>query len=342
MTMGNFAFTAQHRNTLTDVEIFDLYAGLCASRSLGEVTHFWLKEFTDNELVPGNADIVRARLKERPRGLFQFRVATGVELSLVLEAGSPRVWAVHERSMKLDAANLERVIGLCEALFRLPDPPSFIGLARDEHDLWVIPKPPIARLRHAVSTTEDEVRAAYDDPSVFWSAWSTVLEAGDRRLCIRAANESEVRNYLARTFNDNMALAHHARPGLTEYRLPDLRLQKRLQKEYSDWWELGPVADEKAGLPALTFLGHDPSADVFHYSGFIQRDGKEENGRVQLRELIEVKDRCYSDEGEDAPGRVHVVFLEEWMARQERRPLLDVGARVFYYAKDGTKVEVTE
>jgi len=39
---------------------------------------------------------------------------------------------------------------------------------------------------------------------------------------------------------------------------------------------------------------------------------------------------------------VRIVFLEEWMAR-ERRPLLDVGARVFFMdRKTGDLVEITD
>lgn len=37
------------------------------------------------------------------------------------------------------------------------------------------------------------------------------------------------------------------------------------------------------------------------------------------------------------------MFLEEWMAWQERRPLLDVGARVYYMdGKTGEIVEVAD
>ena len=149
-------------------------------------------------------------------------------------------------------------------------------------------------------------------------------------------------DYLARTFEGNYALARVAKPGLTKYGLPDRRVRKRLETEYPDFWELGPFEEEKAGLPALTLVGRDPATDTIHYTGFIERDGKEEHGRVQIRELIDVKDQGFSEAGDRIPGRVHVVFLDEWMARQERRPLRDVGARVFFYAKDGTKVEVTD
>lgn len=342
MTTGRFRFNARHQGTLTDVEVFDLYARLCAECSLGDVTHFWLEEFTSNDMVPGRSDSIRARLNERPRGLFQFRVATGLEFSLVLEAGSPRLWSVRERTMKLDAANLERLIGLCEALFRLSDPPTFIGLDREERDVRFVPSPPLARHRHVMMTNDAEAGEMYDEPKLFWRVWDTVLEAGDRRLCVRGRRAAELHDFIVRAFEGNVLLAHHARPGMTEYGLPDARLRQKLEKEYGPWWVLGPREEEKAGMPALTLVGHDPNANTIHYTGLIEREGKEESGRVQVRELYELDRLRYDEDGEPVPGRVHVLFLDEWMARQERRPLLDVGARVFYYAKDGTKVEVTD
>jgi hypothetical protein len=40
---------------------------------------------------------------------------------------------------------------------------------------------------------------------------------------------------------------------------------------------------------------------------------------------------------------VRIVFPEEWMARRERRPLLDVGARVFFMdRKTGSDIEIKD
>jgi hypothetical protein len=39
---------------------------------------------------------------------------------------------------------------------------------------------------------------------------------------------------------------------------------------------------------------------------------------------------------------VRVVFAEEWMAHRERRPLLDVGARVYFMDRNtGRDIEIT-
>jgi hypothetical protein len=64
-----------------------------------------------------------------------------------------------------------------------------------------------------------------------------------------------------------------------------------------------------------------------------------------LREIHEV--RALVKAKQDRVGRpvdtVRVLFAEEWMARRERRPLLDVGARVFFMdPKTGSDVEIKD
>ena len=38
---------------------------------------------------------------------------------------------------------------------------------------------------------------------------------------------------------------------------------------------------------------------------------------------------------------IRIVFLEEWMAEQEKRPLLDIGCHVWFY-DDGELNEILE
>lgn len=341
MTTGSFTFAAKHRRDLTDVDVLDLYAPLIDSCGLGSIVRYRLVSFDIGTNADGTFDELRARLEKGAPGGFSIETDAGFHLGFVHLSGTEE-WSAWHSGIKLDRPMLLDVVGLCEKLFRLADPPSSIRLSRDERDLRVFPRPPIAEQCHVVTTTEVEVAAAYDDARVFWAQWDHVYESGERRLCIRASKDVDIENYLGRTFEGNFELARHARPHLTKYGLADARLLKKLDSVYGAVWTLGPHSEEKAGMPALTFVGHDINADVFHYTGLIERDGKEERGRVQLREIYEVHDRCYTDAGDAAPGRVHVLFLDEWMARQERRPLRDVGARVFFYAKDGTKVEVTD
>lgn len=339
MATGRIEFGAEHRGALQAVEIFDLYIPLVKEHGFGSVVEYRLLMSDLNARIRGSEADLRPRLTDPSRG-FEFTTDTGFRFGCVVDAATKQ-WSIGFNGLKLDKQKLASLVKLCERLFQLDDPPTAIAVRRDESEIEFVPKPPIAAHRHVITTTEADVAAAYEDPSIFWKQWAHVLKIGERRLCIRASEAADIENYLAETFEGNMALARHARPGLTEYGLPDARLRQKLERDYDAWWVLGPYSDEKGGLPALTFIGRDANTDVIHYTGFIERDGTE-HGRVQIRELIDVKDQGFSDEGDRVPGRVHVLFLDEWMARQERRPLRDVGARVFFYAEDGTKVEIID
>jgi hypothetical protein len=115
------------------------------------------------------------------------------------------------------------------------------------------------------------------------------------------------------------------------------------------WWEFGDIQEERAGYPALTLVGYDPDTRIVEFAGFVTKrplvEGGEEPRHVLIAEIHPIRELVLAGETDD--GRpidtVRVVFPHEWMARQERRPLLDVGARVFYLnPADGELVELTD
>jgi hypothetical protein len=66
---------------------------------------------------------------------------------------------------------------------------------------------------------------------------------------------------------------------------------------------------------------------------------------VLVREIYYVRDLVRTKR--DPAGRpvevVRINFDEEWMARQERRPLLDAGARVYFRgSKAGELIEIKD
>jgi hypothetical protein len=192
-----------------------------------------------------------------------------------------------------------------------------------------VPQPPIAEANHAVLATDAEVAAAYDDPKTFWKMWK-VEPIGTWKLCTRALADIEEDRWLARTFESTMALVRAAGPGLTKYG------PAYWEPEMAAWWEFGDYQDEKAGYPALAPLDYDEATRTYDMIGFITKTplekGGEEPRHVLVREIYYVRDLVRSKR--DPAGRpvetVQITFDEEWMARQERRPLLDAGARVFY------------
>jgi hypothetical protein len=222
----------------------------------------------------------------------------------------------------------------------------FAVLARHETS-WAEfpPMPPLARYNHAVTTSEAEVADSYEDPSSFWKCWDRVERVGDQCVCIRGLESFDVESWLGWTFESTMHLARIAKPSRTIYRTP-----REVHPAIAPWWEYGDIiADEAAGYPALSLVGYDASTRTVEYSGYctdtdIAKGGTDPR-HVLIREIHEIRSLVKSKKDRDGHpvDTVRVVFAEEWMARRERRPLLDVGARVcFMDPKTGKDIEVTD
>jgi hypothetical protein len=205
-----------------------------------------------------------------------------------------------------------------------------------------VPEPPIARTNHFVITTEAEVADAYDDPEAFWCAWQTIDMIGEHRLCTRGLADLDEYAWLARTFESTMHMARSAKADLTTY-----YLKPYWKEEFAAWWEFGDYRAEKAGYPALAPVGYDPDTRAFEMFGFITKTplylGGPEPRHVLIREIYELRKlarRKQVREGQPLDA-VNVVWAERWMAMSERRPLLDVGAKVFYMDGDKQRIPVT-
>ncbi|HWO26636.1 MAG TPA: hypothetical protein VNO30_48235 [Kofleriaceae bacterium] len=205
-----------------------------------------------------------------------------------------------------------------------------------------VPLPPIAQANHFVITTEAEVADAYDDPEAFWCAWQTIDMIGERRLCTRGLADLDEHSWLARTFESTMDMARSAKADLTTY-----YAKPYWSEEFAPWWEFGDYQAEKAGYPALAPLGYDPDTRAFELMGFITKTplsaGGFEPRHVLIREIYELRKlarRKQVREGQPLDA-VNVIWPERWMAQSERRPLLDVGAHVFYLDDNKQRVPVT-
>jgi len=225
----------------------------------------------------------------------------------------------------------------------------FAVLARHETS-WAEfpPQPPLARYNHVVTVSDAEVADAYDEPDAFWQCWDRVERVGDQRVCIRALGKLEVRDWLAETFESTMYLARIAKPKRTIYLTP--HRGGPAPAAFAPWWKYGDIiADERAGYPALSFVGYDPSTRTVEYAGFCTNTDIAKGGpdprHVLIREIHEIRALVKAKKDRDGHpvDTVRIVFAEEWMARRERRPLLDVGARVFFMdRKAGNDIEVTD
>lgn len=201
------------------------------------------------------------------------------------------------------------------------------------NSLEFAPSPPIAKGNYAVLTTDAQVAAAYDDPAVFWASWDKIEDVKGHKLCTRALRALRDEYWLGETFEASMAMARAARPHLTEF--PWIQLTG----VEGPWWDFGDVQDEKAGWPMLDLVGYEPRTETVELAAKPGHDG-----HVLLQEIDTIRQLVSRGKTRDKkPVKcVRVVFLDEATARVEKRPLLDVGAKVYYMGKQAELVELTE
>ena len=176
------------------------------------------------------------------------------------------------------------------------------------------------------ATNRAEVDASYESPDAFWKAgWTQVAEREGQILLARALDVATGTSPLMRIIDDQWAMARAAKPGLTDYKRPEVHPAEK------------PVFE--AGAARLEAVGYSADEQLLEYSCVLERDEHLRGWEIFALANI-VKQGAASD------GRVvktvRIVFLDEWAARQERRPLLDVGCRVFFTAEDGSLTELTD
>lgn len=270
----------------------------------------------------------------------------GTEVTASRGTGGVPYWDVEIRYPSESRPRKEWVATMAKLAPRVAAMPGFVRTAIYRHGSGLtdfVPDPPIAAQNHLVSTTDAEVADSYDDPSQFWGNWETIDDVGGYRICTRALGELDEHSWLGFTYEGTMAMARAAKPNKTRYK------PARWMPEFAAWWEPGDYEDEKGGNPALRVAGYQASTKTLEMTGFIVdkplTDGGSEPRHVLIKEIYTV--RGLVKRKKDAEGRpietLRVVFPEAWMARQERRPLLDAGAKVFYMdRKSGELVEVTD
>ena len=190
-----------------------------------------------------------------------------------------------------------------------------------------LPVLPIVGMRSQLVVT-DEARVAqdYDWPEAFWDAWDSTQAFGNRRLLLRAAAAATGEQFLEQSLDGHWAMVRAAKGGRTEFTLP-----QPTETEH-------PIY--RRGSRAMQTVGYHPQEQCLELACGIQ-PGKHVNGW----EIFDLWSALA--EGKLPDGRslraAHVVFLERTVAEQEKRPLLDVGARVFYQdSSTGEDVELSE
>jgi hypothetical protein len=336
-----------HRATAAPSLIAGEYARSFRDAGFGPIVRYSVAGMDDKVARGTQRDLEAAIARLGVEEAHIFKLVFKDETSLVCSRSDRRgAWEVEaqypmDNPPKADWMNKIAKVGT--AAVRIPD--FDFAVLRRKQGSWVefVPEPPLARAHHLVTVTEKEVADAYEDPDYFWTVWDSVERVGGQRVCVRALEELDDRDWLARTFEQTMRLARLAKPGLTYYNEP------RWVDAFRPWWEYGDIQQEKGGYPALAPVGYEAKSKTFEFAGFctktpIERGGPEPR-HVLIREIHDV--RALVAAKRDADGRpvetVRVVFPEQWMARQERRPLLDAGAQVFYMdRKSGRLVGISD
>jgi hypothetical protein len=325
------------------------YARCMREAGRGEIVAYSLPGM-DGENIQGTERQLKEKLQAlRPDQGHFFALVMSDEMEMIFSRGTGgrKVWDIdatyRSEDRRPDVAWMGAMTSIAMQAVRIQGF-HFAVLRRDRAWTDFMPEPPLARTNHVVTTTEAQVAERYDDPGAFFSMWDRVEKVGDVRVCIRGLDCLTEHDWLAKTFESTMELARIAKPKLTYYNVP------HFHKPFAAWWEYGDlISEEKAGYPALTLSGYDPRTKTLEFAGYITNTPLERGGRdprhVLIREIHEV--RWIVGTKKDRAGNpvdcVRIVFPEEWMARRERRPLLDVGARVFFMdRRTGNDIEIDD
>lgn len=281
---------------------------------------------------PGGIPALRKYIAKRESEMEIFSLVTSKRVLAEADRQNDGSWRLTYYNFDADAAWIARGIS---GLRSVSSEPELIDACvhRGAYGTPDFPlTTPIAAQNYAVLVTDAQVADAYDDPLVFWKAWDSVETIDGRKLCVRALRALDYERWLGETFERTMALARAAKPGLTVFPIVQLTGLE------GPWWDYGDVQDEKAGWPMLDLVGYVEDAKTIEYAAKPNHDG-----HVLIQELQTLK--SIARRGQTRDGKpvevVRVVFADEAQARAEKRPLLDVGVRVYYLDKAGELVELT-
>jgi hypothetical protein len=177
-------------------------------------------------------------------------------------------------------------------------------------------KPPLILSDCAVVVTEAQIAAAYDDVQRFIDSFEGHYEKDGQILVWRGLELIHKDDaWLRLAYAHNGLLARFAKPSLTEYN----------SGAGVKTWHRHLFFDE--GTPALQFVAYLEDTKTVVYSGHLAPDQHPLPREYKLFKQLTRRKR-------DSDGRqvdeVQIHFFTEAMALREKRPLLDIGCRVFF------------
>ncbi len=278
---------------------------------------------------------LRVGTKRAPATEARFECSDGVRCIFYPDetAPQPDTWVVEVRlgddALTADtvAEHTRRLAKLCRLL--LPDERLVGGSSRrkggggPENNL--LPDVPLASCQTQIVITDTStVAASYEDPSAFWRSW-TVERRGEVALCTRGLDAVSGLDLVLAIRDGQWEMARAAKPGGCSLYSPN------------------PSDEERSAFidsePTLRMVGYLRDEATVELACAITDDTHVSGWEImQMFSLVEAKE---DDEGRPVK-HVRVAFLDEEVARRERRPLLDGGIQVFYYDAGGALVPITD
>jgi hypothetical protein len=189
------------------------------------------------------------------------------------------------------------------------------------------PIPPQAWSGHLLYIVyRDEVARSYDDPDLYWRVWDKIEPLDDKRVLVTRALDIEDELTFKKTiYPHTWELARQARPKLTRYCAVEFR-------DYDIPYFDGPDDTTQS-------VGYHPQEHWIEFTAYTPDDL-----HILPREIYSFSK--WLREGKLPEGEplkeIRITFINRDMAMKERRPLLDVGCRVFYYDNQENLLELTE
>ena len=187
-------------------------------------------------------------------------------------------------------------------------------------------RPPLIGGNSAVVVTEEQIAAAYEDVQQFIDSFDGHYERNGQILVWRGLELIKMDGSWARyVYRHAGQLARIAKPGLTAY-----NAGPGLEK-----WERDIFLNE--GTNALNFVGYLENTRTIVYSAHLSPDRHPLPREYKLLKRL----TWFNKDSEGRPvDEVQIHFFIEEMAIREKRPLLDIGCRVFFEdpsAPDGVR-----
>jgi hypothetical protein len=276
--------------------------------------------------MPSNGE-VRPGLPELKR--IDFDAAQNLSLnfasggSALIHADLDGQWELHyylnvPQSKTVVMNAFHSLVGFAQTLFQRGNLAT-ATLSRRGQGATCVPFVPIIRNDYLIVTTEAEVEAKYEQVDAFWNAeWDEFQERAGRVLLLRAAQALDNADFIVAIIDSQWAMARAAKPHQTEYFAPLVAENEK------------PIFF--AGESRLNLVGYIPDERTLEYSAVVLPEGHIPGWEIyQLREVV-----LQEQLSDGSPLEiVRVVFYQREMAEREKRPLLDIGAQVFYQTSGG-------